>query len=404
MTVDDEPTKDNLTTYNKVEGRMKLQPGFKKFISLLGIVVVLGSAAYVYRSGVFSSKSSTSFATDSMQSQAGSAQTPVPITQAAQDPNGVANFKPSQDSLQSILQNRRVRISVENPSEPIYGETNGVPHGFNFEFAMLLFAQPEFNKGGPIAIDTHHEVDTYKDVPRQLLVSTNGAPTVDIAMDGLTFPDNSPNGVEYTNPYLDDFGYAMIVQNGSAIKATAELAGKTIGILQGDPDVRAYITRKFPDSKIVEVNDSDPQFISKSLDNHTVDCFVYDYPFAVESIKGTDLKFAITKLDGSNISYKIGVRSADQNLLIYLNSAIGRVKQTPAYLDLLRRYFISAQVATTAAIQGERNYAVRQGDTLNMIAQSQLGSGARYRDIQQRNNLPNPNLILVGQKLIIPGR
>jgi nucleoid-associated protein YgaU len=39
-----------------------------------------------------------------------------------------------------------------------------------------------------------------------------------------------------------------------------------------------------------------------------------------------------------------------------------------------------------------------------MIASSQLGGGARYRDIQQRNNLPNPNLILVGQQLIIPAR
>jgi ABC-type amino acid transport substrate-binding protein len=385
---------------------MKLQPGFKKFISVVGVVVIAGGAAYAYRSGTLTSKPSGAQDAGSTQPQplSASGQAPMPGTQTAQDPSGTYNFKPNPDSLQSILQNRIVRISVENPSEPIYGETNGVPHGFNYEFAMLLFAQPEFNKGGSIRIDTHHEVDTYKDVPRQLLVSANGGSVVDIAMDGLTFSDNSPSGVEYTNPYLDDFGYALIVQRGSSLKTTTELAGKTIGILQGDPDVRAYVTQKFPDSKVVEVSDSDPQFISKSLDNHTVDCFVYDYPFAVESIKGTDLKFAITKLDGSNISYKIGVRAADQSLLIYLNSAIGRVKQTPAYLDLLRRYFISSQVATTAAVQGERSYTVRQGDTLNVIALSQLGTGARYREIQRRNNLPNPNLILAGQQLIIPGR
>jgi hypothetical protein len=90
-----------------------------------------------------------------------------------------------------------VRISVENPSEPIYGETNGQPHGFNYEFAKLLFGQKEFASNGPIAIDTRHEVSTYKDVPKQLLLSDNGAPTVDIAMDGLTFPDNQPAGVVY---------------------------------------------------------------------------------------------------------------------------------------------------------------------------------------------------------------
>jgi nucleoid-associated protein YgaU len=135
-----------------------------------------------------------------------------------------------------------------------------------------------------------------------------------------------------------------------------------------------------------------------------VDAFIYDYPFAVASIKSTDLKFAITKLDGSNFSYKIGVRATDQNLMFRLNSAIGRVMQSSAYDDLLRKYFISDQVVTTAAASGERTYIVKQGDTLNNIAYATLGSGGRFHEIQVRNNLPNPNLILVGQHLVIPAR
>lgn len=383
---------------------MAFTSGFKKLVSLVATVAVVGGAIFAYKQGYFGQHNSTQVAgidTGNAGQSMQMAQAPTPSQPQTDTSNGAA---PSRDTLQSILQNHTVRISVENPSEPIYGETNGVPHGFNYDFAQLLFAQPEFNKGGVIKIDTHHEVEAYQDVPRQLLVSSNGAPVTDIAMDGLTFPDNTPNGVVYTNPYLDDFGYALIVQRGSPIKTAADLNGKTIGILQGDPDVRAFATRQFPNSKLVEVNDSDPQFINKSVDDHVVDCFIYDYPFAVESIKGTDLKFAITKLDGSDISYKIGVRAADQNLLIYLNSAIGRVKQTPAYLDLLRKYFISDQVVTTAATSGERDYTVKHGDTLNLIASAQLGNGSRYRDIQQRNNLPNPNLILVGQRLVIPAR
>jgi hypothetical protein len=66
----------------------------------------------------------------------------------------------------------------------------------------------------------------------------------------------------------------------------------------------------------------------------------------------------VTKLDGSNLAYKIGVRKEDSALLIYLNSAIAKVKQTPEYLDLLRK----------------------------------------------RNNLANPNLILIGRHLVIPQR
>jgi LysM repeat protein len=362
-----------------------------KFVGLVLAVGVVVGGVYAYKTFVGNKQAQQS------------AYTPPLAPTPEQAPAPAADFKPSADTLQSILTNHVVRISVENPSEPIYGENQGVPHGFNYEFAKLLFAQPEFTKNGPVTVDTHHEVTTYQDVPRQLLAG-GSAPMVDIAMDGLTFPDNTPAGVVYTVPYLDDFGYALIVQSGSSIRSTADLQGKTVGVLQGDPDVLAFVQRTLPGVRVVPVSDADPHFIDKSVDNHIVDAFVYDYPFAVESVKGTDLKFAVTKLDGSDISYKIGVRAADQSLMIYLNSAIAKVKSTPAYLDLLRRYFISDQVVTTAAASGERTYTVKHGDTLNLIASAQLGSGSRYTEIQKRNNLPNPNLIQVGQHLVIPQR
>jgi ABC-type amino acid transport substrate-binding protein len=251
-------------------------------------------------------------------------------------------------------------------------------------------------------IDTHHEVDTYADVPKQLLLSENGSPTVDLAMDGLTYADNTPQGVVYTNPYVADFGYALIIGSGSYIKSAADLNGKTIGILKGDPDVKAFVQRTYPNTRYVEVSDQDPNFIAKAVDSRVVDAFVYDYPFAVKSVEGTDLKFAVSKLDGSDISYKIGVRSSDVQLMVYLNSAIAKVMRTPEYNDLLRKYFVSSAVVTTAASSGEQVYTVRTGDTLGSIAQRTLGSQQKWMSIQRRNNLPNPNLITVGQQIVIP--
>lgn len=317
-----------------------------------------------------------------------------------------ANFKPQADSLASITQNCVVRVSVENPSEPIYGETSGVPHGFNYDFARLLFSQPAFAGHCPngVTVDTHHEVDAYENVPRQLLLTQNGGSVVDIGMDGLTFSDNQPAaGVIYTKPYLTDFGYALIVQNNSSIRSVNDLNGKVVGVLQGDPDVKAFVKRKFPDAQIKEVSDSSGEgFIVKAVDNGDVDAFIYDYPFAVKSIANSDLKFAVSHLDGSDISYKIALRANDQNLMFALNGAIDRVMQTPEYADLIRKYFMSSQIATVAASGGERTYTVKAGDTLALIARSQMGSPGKYRSIQKRNNLPNPNLIMIGQQLVIP--
>ncbi|MBK5065793.1 transporter substrate-binding domain-containing protein [Burkholderia sp. R-70199] len=348
----------------------------------------------------------------------GSQQAPIQVPGA---PNGIdtgtqppaaatplsAGYKPDTDTLRAIVKNGLVRVSVENPSAPFYDDENGRPaHGFNVDFARILFADPSFNTSGKqVAIDMHHEVDTYVGVPKQLLATDeSGSHAVDIAMDGLTFPDNTPPGVVYSIPYVDDFGYALIVAGGSTIHTTGDLAGKRVGILKGDPNVRAFVIGQYPNTTVVEEDDVDPAFIQKSVDTGVVDAFIYDYPFAVDSIKGTDLRFAITKLDGSDVAYKIGVRAQDQNLLIYLNAAIAKAKQSPAYLELLREYFISTQTETRAVAAGEHTYAVRARDTLNVIAASQLGNGQRYRDIQTRNNLANPNLILVGQKLVIPAR
>ncbi|RDJ97548.1 transporter substrate-binding and LysM peptidoglycan-binding domain-containing protein [Paraburkholderia lacunae] len=384
----------------------------KKILGSVLFLVLLAAGWYIHEGGLkntFNARQSADKDTvsvngvDTGSNKADEAKTPAPS-----NPDG---FVPNKDALKSILSNGVVRVSVENPSRPFYSEVNGKPQGFNVDFANLLFAQKEFTSGDhpSVKVDTHHGVDTYPAVPDQLTkTDKQGNAVVDVAMDGLTFPDNTPSGVVYSIPYVEDFGYSLIVAKGSPVRSAADLSGKTVGILQGDPDVKAFAQRAFPASKIVELSDASIEgqrsWMAHFLDGHQVDAIVYDYPFGVSEIKDTDLTFAVTKLDGSSLSYKIGVRKEDSALLIYLNSAIAKVKQSPEYLDLLRKYFISNQVVTTAATSGEKTYVVRSGDTLNAIAASQLGSGTRYVEVQKRNNLPNPNLILIGQHLIIPVR
>lgn len=370
-----------------------------KVVALLGLCLVVGGAIYGYKTLVANKEPTQAYAP------------PLAATPDVAPTAAAAGFKPSADALKSILTNCVVRIAVENPSQPFYNDDNGQISGFNVDFAHLLFADSVFTSQshcGPIRVDTSHEVAEYAQVPKQLLVKDGaGNYTVDMAMDGLTYQDDQPAlGIEYSTPYVTDFGYSLITGPNSKIKTQARLNDPTtaIGILKGDPDVKAYVQRQFPLAQTRAVDDADPHFIDKSLDNGVVDAFIYDYPFAVSSVKGTDLKFAVTKLDGSDIAYKIGVRSSDESLLTALNAAIGHVKNSDAYKALLIKYFVSDQVITTAASSGERTYTVKLGDTLGKIAASQLGSSSAYRKIQARNNLPNPDLISVGQRLVIPSR
>ncbi|UBV43342.1 BON domain-containing protein [Deinococcus taeanensis] len=52
---------------------------------------------------------------------------------------------------------------------------------------------------------------------------------------------------------------------------------------------------------------------------------------------------------------------------------------------------------------GETVYTVKAGDTLSAIAQRYYGDAAEYRKIAHHNNISDPDLIQVGQKLRIPG-
>lgn len=49
-----------------------------------------------------------------------------------------------------------------------------------------------------------------------------------------------------------------------------------------------------------------------------------------------------------------------------------------------------------------REYIVKPGDSLSLIAERELGDRQRWDEISYMNSLPDPNLIHAGQVLILP--
>lgn len=312
-------------------------------------------------------------------------------------------------AYQTIVEKGVVRVSVQSPSKPFFFNDRGTAKGFNVEFLKMLFAQPEFTRiHSQIVIDTDHAVDTYPKVPEALLKKdTRGNFVTDIAIDGLTFTDGDLNGVVYSVPYVSDFGYSLITSARMQVRSLTDLNGMSVGVLQGDPDVEAYVKSHMPGVKVIALSDAsvngERTWINDAIKSGKVDAIVYDYPFAVAEVSGTDLQFAITKLPESDIKYKIGVRKEDTQLLENINVAIRKVKETEDYSNMLKRYFMSKNVASVrTASNDEKVYVVKQGDTLSTIAGITLGNKMRYSEIESRNNLANPNFIQVGQRLVIP--
>ncbi len=312
-------------------------------------------------------------------------------------------------TYQNIIDRGVVRVSVQSPAKPFFYVEKGVPTGFNYDFLKILFSQSEFTqKHQKITLDVDNVVDTYSAVPEALLkIDNRGAPAIDIAIDGLTFSNEDLSGVVYSIPYIEDFGYALISPNTANIRSIEDVNNFTIGILKGDPDVKAYTMRQWPKATVVELDDAsvngERSWIKNFIKAGKVDAIVYDYPFAVAEINGTDLQFSFTKLPNSDLKYKIGLRKNDTLLLENINIAIRKAKADINYISLLKKYFTTKNASTTtAAATGESIHIVKIGDTLSNISSTLLGNKMRYVEIESRNNLPNPNLIQVGQKLVIP--
>ena len=62
---------------------------------------------------------------------------------------------------------------------------------------------------------------------------------------------------------------------------------------------------------------------------------------------------------------------------------------------------VNAKLGVTPKPSG-RYYTVVKGDTLWAIAKRYYGDGNRYPEIARANNIANPNIIHIGQKLLIP--
>ncbi len=71
----------------------------------------------------------------------------------------------------------------------------------------------------------------------------------------------------------------------------------------------------------------------------------------------------------------------------------------PGMDDIMAEIAVDSSLPAPAAAQ---SYTVQPGDTLSKISKSFYGSASNYMKIAEANSIENPDLIQVGQKLLIP--
>lgn len=315
------------------------------------------------------------------------------------------------DDYDRIIERGLLRMGALENAEPFYFVKDGIQSGFNYEFLQLLVKNSTFSGGKSIYLNVGALADQYPKVPELLLLKNrSGDSQVDVALDGLTFSDKDLQGIVYTIPYFgENFGYGVITKKSVKLNTVKELNGKKVGILKDDPDVRHAVETLIPEALIIELDseifeNGNRVWLKRHIENGTVDAIVYDYPFGVAEIKGTNLHFSLSKIPNSSLSYKIALRDGNPKLKELLNKAINDIKNSSEYTMLEKKYFSTSQIQKIQIPANSTFHIVKNGESLSSIAKDYFGDMNRFHEIQQLNNLPNPNFIEVNQKLVLPAQ
>ncbi len=288
---------------------------------------------------------------------------------------------------QTIRQRNHLLVGFESDAPPMYfTDAQRRPDGFEFQLARRL--------GSEIGIpDVRFVDDEYGKLPGLL---REGA--IDLIVAGYV-PDPSIQGVEWSESYLD-FGLCLIVTTGSAVTAPEHLQGRTVAVYD-DPAAVRWVKEHIPGATIRTYSGDSGWF--EAIEKREADALVYDYPFAAAEIR----KHPRAKIVAFNLNqsrYAVGVPAGNDDLLDAVNQALRRIKDSPAYGDLIRNYIAYQSEDLTRPIAGRKTHVVKPGESLGVIAAARLGSTNRWEEIWKlnRSRIPNPHLIYPGYVLLLP--
>ncbi|MEZ5313132.1 MAG: ABC transporter substrate-binding protein [Thermoanaerobaculia bacterium] len=160
-----------------------------------------------------------------------------------------------------------LRVAAEPGTPPMLFKDGGRYDGFDYAVARAIARR--------IGVDDVVIVaGKYSELPARLI-----AGKADVIISGYV-ADDSITGVDWSDSYLD-FGLCLVVRKGSAVRSTADLAGKVVGIFN-DPAAEEEVRGLgIGYSRLEKYEDG----YFELLDQGKLDGFIYDFPYAQEEIK-----------------------------------------------------------------------------------------------------------------------
>lgn len=297
----------------------------------------------------------------------------------------VAKGQPEQ--LSEMKKRGTLRVATEEESPPmIMRSEKGEPGGF--DYALMQSLAKSMN------LKLELVPGQYTELPSRLL-----ADRADLVIAAYS-PSDSHRGLDWSDSYLE-YGLAMVVRKDDKLKEVQDLEGKRVGYYN-DNATRAAIQKLVPGSaKLV----AQEQGYLEALKAGDVDAFLYDFPFLVEELKPHLEQLKITQFGLTESTYNVGFRDGQYSLAQAVNQGIRQLRASPEYATLLKTYLGGAPSVEDIPA-GARTIIVKEGDSLQRVAERELGDGSRWPELWALNKyrIGNQNLLFVGMPLVLPSK
>ena len=230
-----------------------------------------------------------------------------------------------------IKERKRLNIAVKCDAPPFgYIGARSQNAGFDVEIAKW-FSRFAFGKSNRV---TYTCVTT----PAREPAITTGR--VDMVIATFTYTQDRDTRIDFSRAYYKSTG-RLLVPNNSAIRSTADLAGKTVVTTSGSV-YDSWMKNCFKDTKVL-VTDSFTNALIAFRDGRA-DAFMWDDTVLL-GIAVTDRNYKLTSGDAFlPLPYGIGIKQGNTELKAWIDSRLNLMKKRDLFFPILKNTVPPAQV------------------------------------------------------------
>lgn len=159
----------------------------------------------------------------------------------------------------------------------------------------------------------------------------------DAAISAMTITEDRAQQVDFSDPYFDA-DQSLLVQSGSDIQSTNDLADATVGVQLGTTGAMEAQNLANED-KVGEVRTFDNiELAFTALENGQVDAVINDFPVSADKAKTSNGSLEVVQTIPTGEQYGIAFPK-DSELTAQVNTALEEIKSDGTYAEIYEKWF-----------------------------------------------------------------